>query len=293
MKCLVIGNNGQIAKSISDIRKQNVEIIRIGRPDIDLLKPKDFSSFFMKFSPDIIINPAAYTAVDKAEDEPDTAFYINSKGAAAVAKAAESIGVPCIYISTDYVFDCSFHKPICEYSPTNPLNIYGKSKLSGEKEVASYTNNYVVLRTSWVYSMYSKNFLLSMLRLAKERNEISVVCDQFGTPTSATQIAEAIIKISHNLLENNDMSLRGIFHMTADGGSISWADFAEYIFLVSSEYGGPYAKVCRISAKEYPTKAYRPSYSCLDCSKLEKIHKVRIPSWKEGVRDIIGNVLNK
>ncbi|ACT57394.1 dTDP-4-dehydrorhamnose reductase [Candidatus Liberibacter asiaticus] len=290
MKCLVIGNNGQIAQSLSSMCVQDVEIIRVGRPDIDLLKPKDFASFFLSFSPDVIINPAAYTAVDKAEDEPEIAFSINAEGAGAIAKAADSIGIPCIYISTDYVFDGLSRTPIDEFSPTNPLNIYGKSKLAGEEKVASYTNNYVILRTAWVYSIFGSNFLLSMLRLAKERREISVVCDQFGTPTSALQIARAIIQIAHNLIENSDTSLRGIFHMTADGGPVSWADFAEYIFWESAERGGPYSKVYRIFTKQYPTKAHRPAYSCLDCSKLANTHNIRISTWKEGVRNILVNI---
>ncbi|WP_354688055.1 dTDP-4-dehydrorhamnose reductase [Candidatus Liberibacter africanus] len=293
MKCLVIGNNGQVAQSLSNISMQDVEVVRVGRPDIDLLNPKDFAEFFLSFSPDIIINPAAYTAVDKAEDEPEDAFSINATGAGAVARAANSIGVPCIYISTDYVFDGSSHAPINESSRTNPRNIYGKSKLAGEKEVASSTSNYVILRTAWVYSMFGTNFLLSMLQLSKEHHEINVVSDQFGTPTSASQIAKAVIQVARNLIENSDPSLRGIFHMIADGGPISWADFAEQIFLLSVEHGGSYSKVCRIPTKEYPRKAHRPAYSCLDCSKLEKIHKVRIPSWREGLRDVFFEHLNR
>ncbi|MFV0256699.1 dTDP-4-dehydrorhamnose reductase [Candidatus Liberibacter solanacearum] len=286
MKFLVIGNNGQVATSLFNLSGKNTEVIRLGRPDIDLLEPKDFAKIFLSFTPDVIINPAAYTAVDKAEDEPHNAFSINTEGAGAVAEAAESIGVPCIHISTDYVFDGSSQTPICETSPTNPLGIYGKSKLAGEEKVMSCTDNYVILRTAWVYSLFGTNFFLSMLRLSKEYREISVVCDQFGTPTSASQIAIAVIQIARNLVNNYDNSLRGIFHMTANGGPVSWADFAEYIFLVSTELGGNSCKVRRISTNQYPTKARRPAYSFLDCSKLEKIHNVRISSWKEGVRNI-------
>ncbi|MBL0849303.1 MAG: dTDP-4-dehydrorhamnose reductase [Candidatus Liberibacter ctenarytainae] len=287
MKCLVIGNNGQVATALSQVCRKGLEVVRIGRPEIDLLNPKDFAKKFLKFSPDIIINPAAYTSVDQAEEESEMAFAVNMEGSGAVAAAAKEIGVPCIYLSTDYVFDGSGDIPICEESTPRPLNVYGKSKLAGEAKVISCMDNYVILRTAWVYSMFGKNFLRSMLQATKDRHQVDVVCDQFGTPTSASQIAIAIIDIAYNLIKNSDMSLRGIFHMTASDGPISWADFAENIFLISQERGGKPVRIRRILTSQYPVKACRPMYSCLDCSKLTRVHNIRISSWKDEIRHVI------
>ncbi|MBA5723737.1 dTDP-4-dehydrorhamnose reductase [Candidatus Liberibacter sp.] len=292
MRILVIGNNGQVATALSYFSNQEAEVIRIGRPDIDLATPKNFTKIFLKFSPDVIVNPAAYTAVEKSENDPERVFAINATGAGVVAAAAAEIGIPYIYVSTDYVFDGSACVPVREDADTAPLNVYGKSKLAGERNVISFTNNYVILRTAWVYSMIGRNFLCSILEAAKVRHELDVVCDQFGTPTSAFQIAISILKIARNLVDNSDIALRGVFHMVANGGPISWADFAEHIFLISAKYSGPVAEVRRVSTRFYPTTVRRPMYSCLDCSKLEKIHNIRISSWKDGLYNVFSHNFN-
>ncbi|AGA64990.1 dTDP-4-dehydrorhamnose reductase [Liberibacter crescens BT-1] len=287
MRLLVIGHKGQVTSSLMLNIQKKAEIIQIGRPEFDLQTHKDFREFFLKIKPDIVVNPAAYTSVEKAESEPETVFAINAYGAGYIASAAAHINVPCIYLSTDYVFDGSQVSPIDENTTPRPLNVYGKSKLAGEEMVISHTDNYVILRTGWIYSPFNSNFLLTMLKLAETQSEINVVSDQFGTPTSALHIADSIFKIARNLIMYpEDKTLRGIFNITARGGPISWAQFAEQIFTFSGERGGPVSKVRHISTKDYTAAVQRPKYSCLDFHKLEKIHDVRHSLWKDELREV-------
>lgn len=266
-------------------------VIPVGRPELDLAQPASSLQALAAAEPDCIVNAAAYTAVDKAEAEPDLAMRINGFGAGVVAAAAAALGVPLIQISTDYVFDGTSPRPWRESDATAPLGAYGRSKLAGEEAVAASTEDYAILRTAWVYSPYGGNFVKTMLRLAETRDELGVVSDQLGSPTSAPDLAEAIIAVARSLVAHpDDASLRGVFH-AAGTGEASWADLAEAVFAASAALGGPSAKVNRIATADYPTPARRPANSRLDCSLLAERHGVRLPLWRDSVKICVATLL--
>lgn len=288
MRLLVTGTKGQVVTALRQRAGADTEVIALGQPELDLAEDQDLTPLLSQFKPDVIVNAAAYTAVDRAESEPDLALAINARGAGSVAQAAEKLHVPIIQISTDYVFDGTASQPLREGDVTHPLGAYGASKLAGEAAVAAATENHVILRTAWVYAPFGANFVRTMLRLATTRDELRVVADQFGTPTSALDIAACIEAVAKNLITHPaDVPLRGVFHMTAQGGPISWADFAREIFKRSAAQGGPSAKVVSISTAEYPTPARRPAYSCLDGQKLTTVHNITLAHWQESLRETI------
>lgn len=266
-------------------------IIPLGPPTLDLTADgQTIAAAIEAVRPDAIVSAAAYTAVDKAESDADLAFAINAEGAGAVARAASQLGVPIVHISTDYVFDGSKDSPYVEGDPTGPTSVYGASKLAGEEAVLAAHDNAAVLRTAWVYSPFSANFVKTMLRLAEDREEIGVVADQRGNPTSALDIATTVLKVLENLVGSDDPSLRGLFHMTGSGEA-SWAEFAEAIFSASAAAGGPSARVRPISTNDYPTTARRPANSRLDSSKLAQIHGVRLNGWRQSTKEVVHRLI--
>ena len=291
MRLLVIGTQGQLALSLLERGPaQQVEVIAVGRPDIDLARATDLSAVVAAARPDAVVNAAAYTAVDQAESEPDLAMAINGRGAGLVAAAATAAGVPMVHISTDYVFDGMATRPYREDDPVAPLGIYGASKLAGGHAVAEATANHAILRTAWVYSPFGKNFVRTMLRLAETRDEVAVVADQRGCPNSALDLADGVIAVARNLVERPaEAHLRGIFNLTADGEA-SWAEFATEIFAISSALGGPTARVRPILTSDYPTPAHRPAYSRLDGLKLTQRHGIRVPEWRNSLVTAIGHL---
>lgn len=292
MRILVTGREGQVARSLIERGpREGHEIVPIARPQIDLTDESGaIATAIEKEHPDVIVSTAAYTGVDKAENEPDLAFAINERGAGAVARAARLLQVPLVHLSTDYVFDGSKASPYVEEDASHPMGIYGASKLAGEKAVVAEQANSAILRTAWVYSPFGTNFVKTMLRLAADRNEIGVVADQVGNPTSALDIADGVLAVAANLFRDNDPRLRGIFHMTADGEA-SWAQFAETIFAVSAEQGGPTAQVKPIATADYPTPARRPANSRLDCGKLAKVHGISLPNWLGSTEKVVSRLL--
>jgi dTDP-4-dehydrorhamnose reductase len=233
------------------------------------------------------VNAAAYTAVDEAESDPELAQAINGRGAGIVAAAAAAAGVPVVHVSTDYVFDGTAARPYREDDPVAPLGVYGASKLAGERTVAAATPDYAILRTAWVYSPFGKNFVRTMLRLAETRDEVAVVADQRGCPNCAFDLADGVIAVARNLAGRpGDASLRGVFHLSAEGEA-SWADFATNVFAISARLGGPSARVREIVTSDYPTPARRPAYSCLDGRKLSARHGVRLPDWRASLETTI------
>jgi dTDP-4-dehydrorhamnose reductase len=292
MRIAVTGRHGQIAQALSDRAAGSTEqILLLARPEIDLTRPAELEATLIGLEPDAIVNAAAYTAVDQAETEPDLAAAINAEGAAAVARAAAKLGVPIVQLSTDYVFDGSGDRPYREDDPTGPLGVYGVSKLAGERAVAQAAPDHAILRTSWVYSPFGRNFVRTMLALARQRNEVRVVCDQVGAPTSALDIADGVIGVVHNLLAESARSdLRGVFHMTA-AGTATWTEFAEAIFALSRAAGGPSATVIPIPTTEYPTPARRPANSRLDTSLLANVHGIRLPHWRQSLQPCIERLL--
>lgn len=280
MRIIVIGKEGQVARALAERADAHRAIVRlIGRPALDLAHPSGIDGLLREAGGDLIVNTAAYTAVDQAEAEPDRAEAVNGAGAGALARAARALGLPLVHLSTDYVFDGTLQRPYREDDAVNPVGAYGRTKLLGERAVAAATPDHVILRTAWIYSPFGKNFLKTMLRLAAERDDIGVVADQTGSPTSALDLADGIYGVARNLLERpREDRLRGIFNM-AGTGSATWAELASEIFAVSARLGGPAARVRPLSTADYPTPAKRPGNSRLDCAKLEAVHGLRLPSW--------------
>ncbi len=286
MRLAVTGKNGQVVSALQALASDELEIVALGRPELDLAQPETVLKALREVKPDVVVSAAAYTAVDKAESEQDIAFAVNRDGARAVAQAASDIGIPVIHLSTDYVFDGTKDTAYVESDPTGPTSVYGRSKLEGERAVSEATDNYVVLRTAWVYSEYGNNFVKTMLRLSENRDEINVVADQFGCPTSANDIAAAVVTIARKLAEDVSAPLRGVFHLSGTGET-NWANFAKQIFALSAESGGKSIVVNDITTEQYPTPARRPANSRLDCSKLEEVYGIKLPSWQTSTRAVV------
>lgn len=280
LRIAVTGSQGQVARSLIERAEQTgADVIALARPLLDLAEPSTIFPALASAAPDVVVNAAAYTAVDKAESEEPLAFAINCVGAASVAEAARRIGVPVIHLSTDYVFDGALDRPYREDDPTGPLNAYGRSKLAGERAVMAANPRCVVLRVSSVYSPFGVNFVKTMLRLGKTRDRIGVVADQVAQPTSALDIASVILEICRVLALGEEPRMFGIFHAAGDGAA-NWAEFAEAIFAETTARGGRKIQVARITASEYPTAARRPANSRLDTQKLAGVYGVVLPSWR-------------
>jgi dTDP-4-dehydrorhamnose reductase len=287
LRLVVTGREGQVTRALQALAGADLEVVALGREKFDLAADGEATSVFAEARPDAIVNAGAYTAVDKAESERDLAFAVNGRGAGRVARAAAILRVPVIQISTDYVFDGSGDRPWREDDSVGPLGAYGASKCAGEEAVAAATPNHAILRTSWVYAPWGGNFVRTMLRLAQTRPELRVVADQWGAPTSALDIAEGVVAVARNLVARpDDSSLRGVFHMAAQGET-TWADFAREIFAQSAARGGPHAEVVSIPSRDYPTPAARPLNSRLSTEKLAGVHGVRLPHWRDGLARVL------
>lgn len=293
MRIGVTGKTGQVVTALIERGPAAaVEVVALGRPEFDLAEPGDVAALFARVKPDVIVSAAAYTAVDKAETEPDLAFAVNGAGAGAVADAAAALGIPLIHISTDYVFDGAKPSAWTEDDPVAPLGVYGASKLAGERAVLASGARAVVLRVAWVYAPFGANFAKTMLRLAETRDSLGVVADQVGAPTSALDIADAILAVAKRLaVSGPDPSLEGVFHMGAGGPDASWADFAEAIFEGAAARGGNKPAVNRIATSDYPTPARRPARSRLDSSKLASIYGVALPDWRQSLEVILDRLM--
>lgn len=294
MRIAITGREGQVVRCLIErASSSDFEIVALGRPQLDLAGPADaIIEAVERARPDMVVSAAAYTQVDKAESEPELAFAINRDGPRAIAIAARRLNVPLIHLSTDYVFDGSKASPYREEDETGPMGVYGSSKLAGEEAVLAEHANCAVLRTAWIYSPFGSNFVKTMLRLAGDRDEIGVVEDQRGNPTSAFDIGDAVLRVGANLISAADPAQRGIFHMAA-AGEASWADFAEAIFARSAKTGGPFASVKRIATADYPTAAKRPANSRLDSARLEQRHGVRLPVWSSSLKDVVSRLVDR
>lgn len=287
MKILVIGRTGQVAGELQRRRPEGCRMIALGREEADLTDPDLCARAVLDHDADAIINAAAYTEVDRAEDEEPLATVVNGAAPAAMAVAAAKKGVPFLHISTDYVFDGSGIEPWRPEDDTRPLGAYGRSKLAGEKGVLAASGLHAILRTSWVFSARGKNFVKTMLRLGETRNTLRVVNDQVGGPTPAGDIASALLKMAHSLHSGTGES--GIFHFSG-APDVSWADFARRIF----QRANMKVEVVDIGSAEYPTKAIRPANSRLDCRSLKLKHGIDRPDWQSGLDDVLqGECLNE
>jgi len=290
MRLLVTGRNGQVAQALLDraAQFQAIRIVAMGRPQLDLENTATVYPTLAAARPDFIVNAAAYTAVDKAEGEPQRAFAVNRDGAAAVAAAARRLAVPLMHLSTDYVFSGDKKTAYVESDDTGPLGVYGKSKLAGEVAVRSEHPGALILRTSWVYSPFGSNFVKTMLRLAGERSALRVVDDQVGTPTSALDLADAILGIVP-LIRNLEGA--GTTLHIAGAGAASWCGLAKQALETSRAVGGPWAEVAPIATTEYPTPARRPANSRLDSSAFAARFGFSLPDWRSGVEATVRRLL--
>lgn len=292
MTILVIGKSGQLARTLKEVGAAQTDhnVVCVGRPDVDLCEPDTLRTALDATNPDVVINAAAYTAVDQAETDRERAFALNADGAEAVARCCASRQLPLIHISTDYVFDGRKTSAYVETDPTKPLGVYGASKLEGERRIASACTSHLILRTAWVYSPFQNNFVTTMLRLAHDRDEISVVDDQVGSPTFAHDLARAILAICTVLRRNGGDAHWGIFH-AAGTGAVSWCALAREVFRASHLRGGPSARVIPIRSQDYKTAAARPNNSHLDCTKLAQGYGITLPDWRDGVAACLQQLL--
>jgi dTDP-4-dehydrorhamnose reductase len=292
-RVVLIGGKGQVAMSLARILPaRGFEVTVLARPEYDLTRPAELADAIAAARPSVVINPAAYTAVDRAEDEPVEAFAINRDGAAAISSAAAHAGAAIIHFSTDYVFDGKKTSPYVETDATGPQGVYGASKLAGEAAVALVNPRHVILRTAWVCSADGANFLKTMLRLAAERPELRVVDDQRGSPTFAAGIAEATAVVARAIADPSaNASHFGVFHL-ASAGETSWCGFARAIMAASKALGGPSVPVKAITTADFPTKAFRPAYSKLDTSKLARTYGIEMPEWEAAMHACLGEILS-
>lgn len=287
MKALVIGGSGgQVARALADLNGPEFPIDVVGRPAGDLTKPDILLATVLALHPDVVINCGAYTAVDQAESEPEAAHAINAAGPAALATACLAAGAPLVHLSTDYVFDGAKTTPYLETDRTNPQTAYGASKLAGEAAVAASGVRHVILRVSWVHAPWGKNFIRTMLRLARSRDHINVVADQIGRPTYAPHLAIALRDIAARLVLD-PLAPTGVFHLSGSGDPCSWRQFAEFVFSASQVRGGPTAIADPIPTSGYTTPAKRPANSVLDCTRISEAYGLVMPGWRQGIEECV------
>ncbi|WP_067216966.1 dTDP-4-dehydrorhamnose reductase [Marinomonas gallaica] len=291
MRILLTGKNGQLGRCFQDVcTSSKHELIGYGSDELDISQTGQVLSVVAEAKPDIIVNAAAYTAVDKAEDESDKAYAVNELGVKNLAQAAQRLGIPVIHVSTDYVFDGYSVEPYKPSDPTAPQGVYGASKLAGEKRLAQICTQYIVLRTAWVFSEYGNNFVKTMIRLANQRDSLSVVADQYGCPTYAGDLAQAILQLCDQYQQTGELAW-GTHHYCGDLPT-SWHGFARTIFAKAEQVGLIQSKpqLTAISSAQYPTPAKRPEYSVLECSSLEEIG-VTPCLWHEVLSDCLNKLV--
>ncbi|MEK1904447.1 MAG: dTDP-4-dehydrorhamnose reductase [Pseudomonas sp.] len=286
MKVLITGRNGQVSRELQ-LSLPHAELLVFGQEQLDLASSDAIRQQVRAVRPDLIINAAAHTAVDQAESEPELAFAINAVAPGVLAEEAATLGVPLIHYSTDYVFDGSKSGPYSEDDATGPLGVYGRSKLAGEDAIRAVNGQHLILRTSWVYSLHGKNFLLTMQRLLQEREELRVVGDQVGAPTWAGSIARATRELIQHW-QNGQAGPWGTYHLTGLGET-SWFGFASAIAEQLRLQGKPSARLEPIPSSAYPTPAQRPLNSRLDCSRLQREWNIRLPDWHDALLTCLAN----
>ena len=284
MRILLTGNSGQVGGALLPILADKHEVIAPSHEAFDLAKPDKLAAALDRFASDLVINPAAYTAVDRAEEEPELAFKVNAEAPRAIARWAARHKVPLIHFSTDYVFNGQGDRHLREDSPTGPLSVYGKSKLAGEDAIREAAGSHLIVRTSWVYAAQGSNFLRTIARLAREREELKIVADQIGAPTSARVIAEAVaglIRVGRSDLPVRFADANGIVNIVT-AGETSWHGFATSIVegLRSRSVTLAVKSILSLRTEEYPTKAKRPNNSRLDLTRLHDVFGITMPTWQ-------------
>ena len=279
-KILITGKDGQVGWELRDLLSSIGTVYAYGREEMDLQDPNRIRKVMREVKPDIVVNAAAYTAVDRAENDQETAMAINGNAVGILAEESKKNRSLLIHYSTDYVFDGMKSLPYCEDDQPNPLNIYGKSKLEGEKAILAVGGSHLILRTSWVYGLRGKNFLLTMLKLGKEHKSLRIVGDQIGAPTWSRLLAEKTAEILRTSIDRkNEAELKGVYHISS-AGSTSWFEFARAIFDLSLQEKPALTKITSI---DYPTPATRPQFSVLSIDKIRKEFDLEMPDWKESL----------
>jgi dTDP-4-dehydrorhamnose reductase len=291
IRVAVTGARGQVASALVEKAGPEPEIVALSRPEFALEDRCLVLVGVNSARPDVVINAAAYTAVDRAESEEDLATRVNAEGAGHMAEAAAMTGAPFLHLSTDCVFGGALDRPYREDHPTRPTGAYGRSKLAGERRFAMSCPNSAILRTAWVYSPFGANFVRTMLRLNETREEVDVVADQRGDSTSALVIADALVIIARRIHDDPSPTLRGVFHMSG-AGEATWADLAEADFAKAHARGRPLTGVRRIASSEYPTPARRPANSRLDNEKLRRACGVALPDWRASLGPCVARLIS-
>ena len=284
MSVLVTGGTGQLATMLA---AGGDDVVRVGRPEFDFERLESIAEVFGRVRPSVVVNAAAWTAVDLAESEPAAAMRANRDGPAMLARLCAEAGVPMIHVSTDYVFDGNKGAPYMETDATNPMAVYGATKLAGEEAVMAACAQSVVLRTSWVYSAVGKNFVRTMLGAAQKVDRVRVVADQKGCPTSAEDLAAVVLAVVARVREGWRAEYAGVFHAAGEGWT-TWHGLAEAVFAESGRLGGRVPVVEAIGTSDWPTPARRPPDSRLACEKLARVFGVRQPAWRDGVARVVG-----
>ncbi len=293
-KALIFGKNGQVARSLAETQPAGLSATYLGRDSCDMSAQPDFAGILRSEMPDLVINAAAYTAVEIAETERNLAMEINARAPAALGAECRNAGLPILHFSTDYVFDGELGCPYREDDPTGPSGEYGRSKFEGENGLRTSGARAFIFRTSWVYSPYGHNFLKTMLRLAKEQSEVKVVSDQFGYPTSALDIARAVWKIVPQILKDQSDTLAGTYHMTGRDTKCeapSWFHFADEIFRQAEDLNLVGTVLCTaISSSDFPSRFKRPTDCRLDNEKLKRAFGYELPEWRWSVGDVLQRI---
>jgi len=288
MKILVTGRHGQLAQSLGE--RGGADIILLGRPDLDIAIPGSARTAIRAARPELIVNAAAFTAVDLAETEEPAARRINADAAGEIAAAARELGVPMIHISTDYVFDGQASVPYAETAATGPINAYGRTKLAGEEAVRAATPDHLILRTSWLVSPFGRNFVRSMVDLGQQRDTLSVVADQHGNPTSALDLADAILVVARRWTTGDRTGLGQTYHL-AGTGLASWFDRALAVQHELARHGASSARVIPITTADWPTPAARPAYSALDSTNFTRDFGTTMPDWRASLGPVVARLL--
>lgn len=284
MRILIFGTTGQVGRELGRLAWPADDLlVQLDRAQCDLARPLLAAERIMEARPTVVINAAAYTAVDRAESEPAAVGAVNRDAPATMAEACQRIGAKLIHLSTDYVFDGSKGAPYVESDPVAPLSAYGRTKAEGETAIRTYLPEHVILRTSWVFAAHGSNFVRTMLRLAREKPELRIVADQRGAPTAARDIGQAIVAIVNAI--GKGRGAWGTFHFSADQPT-SWFGFAQAIFALRGS--GP--RLVPVTTEEYKTPARRPLYSVLDCGRLAATYGIAQPSWRAALADVLGEL---
>lgn len=293
MKILLTGSNGQVGFELEKKLRQLCEVIATDRGELDLSHPDAIKKYVDKIKPDLIINPAAYTAVDKAESEKSLAHQINVDAPNILREKASELDIPLIHFSTDYVFDGLKEEAYVETDKTNPQSVYGKTKCEGEEKVRLHPEH-IILRTSWVFGSHGNNFLKTILRLIAEKDSLNIVGDQWGSPASASMLSDVTLKIADSILHNKNFNDYGTYHVTNEGET-NWFGYAK--FIAEEAIGLGLRAKCKpdhihsILTSEYPTAAARPLNSRLNCEKLKKTFMLELPNWQSEVKKVLREIV--